>query len=223
MIKEVALTVPGRFYEEYFSSTGIMTGEETDEDATALRAVFEQADRVIIGRGYTLRARFTENTLALLREYAEYVADPAGNFIHDDALTAKAAATLVERIEAAEEALTGLVGDDDEEPRVDYRNLSRASVKACAIAVSRHIRADTGLMPDSSRPPGYAVNDLRVSGFTSGVHVNMWTDDPRHYDTDATFQAITTALRARGYLLTRCTVEKAEETERASFIVIGKR
>lgn len=223
MIKEVAVTVPGLFFEEYFSTTGIMTGEETDEDAVALRAVFEKADRVTIGRGYLVRGCFTEDTLALLKEYAEYVADEGGNFYHDNAKLWRSASTLLERIITAEEVLTALVGDDDEEPRVDYRGLSRTSVKACAIAVSRAIRETTGLRPDSSRPPGYAVNDLRVSGYTSGVHVNMWTDEPQNYDTDKTFHKIVTALRGRGFLLTRCTVEKTEDTERASFLVIGKR
>lgn len=223
MKNEVTLVVPTRFYTDYLQHEGIMTGEDEDEDALALKAAFDAARRIPFGRGYLLQVDVSSQTAALLHEYADYVADPDSGYQEKNHPLWRSATTLVTRLNDAQDTLSVAVGDDVEEPRVDYRNLSRGSRRACAAAVSRVIKEDTGLMPDSSRPAGYKMNELRVTGWESGVHVWMSTDEPRYYDTDATFRTIVEALRARGFLLIACTMEKLPEEERGTFIVIGKR
>lgn len=223
------VNVPGYFWE-YFKRTGIINGRDTSQEAALLRTAFADTTPRKNGASYLLPVEVTPETAVLLSKHVDAVMDGFKDVVgRNDNQLFRSARLLRDRMNAAMEGLAhkrAMEGyQEPAEGTWDQWTLKGPHARrGAAVAVSKAITATTGLRPQPAESRGKGINDLRVSGSSVGVHVFMGTDDPRHWDTEATFGKIWAGLESRGYVLQSSGVRVDAErgSESASIWVKGK-
>lgn len=221
----VGISIPKAFWE-YLSLTDTITGKDTSPEARALALACRVIPRKH-GDTYTIPAVLTAQTAPVLGRHVDAVLEAFQDAPNRrDSALYRTARVLREKLDTALDALARPFQAPPAPADVEFtrwRLQGPHARRGAAVAVSKAIRETTGLMPGSVLDRGKYDNELLVSGGFTGVTIHMATNDPRHYDTEATYRQIMEGLDSRGYVLDCKGVQRDDKSEWAFIHVVGKR